>query len=862
MTLGVPFPEGMVSDPQGLSVGKAGESAPIPLQIHPLRHWPDGSCQWVLLDFLVSADPKETVEILLFHGASPGAPEPMRLEKEENCWIVDTGAARFEIPLDRFAPFRRVEIGDQSILGEGGGLCFLEGARDGEFFFPWIRKAEVECRGAVRTTVNLKGWFSSEEGKIPAAFEGRLHFYARQSICRVDFAMVNPRAAHHHGGLWDLGDPASFLFHDLSIHVPMPRSAGENSFQFRFRETASDGLQKLDGDAHSSFRIHQESSGGKNWRSPVHVNREGNIPLLFKGYRVFQNSEPMSEGGRANPFAGWESETGSAGVGVRHFWQNFPKSVSLDSKGITVGLFPRGHGDLHELQGGERKTHSVFFHFSKEKLPENALRWMESPLVPRLPPAWYEKTGVFPYFSASNADPDSFVAQVLQTAIEGENSLFQRRERIDEYGWRNFGELYADHESVNHTGETPFVSHYNNQYDCLYGMLFQFARTGRTEWFQLADEMAAHLRDIDMYHTDGDRPEYNHGPFWHTDHYLEARTATHRSFSRGNAASQEGAYGGGPSLSHLYASGFLCHYWMTGHPHSRDAVLDLGEFARKNLELENRLLLKGFRGLRRAKSMIANRMRGADLVQLGKVYELDGPGRASGNALTTFLDAFQLTGNFDYMKDAESVVYRCVHPEDDLEKRNLEDVENRWMYTVFLQALGKYLDTKRRLGKMDRHWEWARRSLLRYADWMAETECPYLLHPEKLEYPNETWAAQELRKTNVLLFAFRYSTNRDKGRRYFEKAMYFFREGMGLLSGFGERAFLTRPIALLLQNSEMVRGIMEIGDEKEKMLLPDSYRLDGGIGAKRKFREMVQCFSLAEEINMMKWRLFPDLIRR
>jgi hypothetical protein len=444
----------MVFDPRDLSLWKTGEAAAIPLQIHPLQHWPDGSCQWALLDFLVSAAPRETVEIRLSHGASPGAPEPMRLVKEERQWTVDTGAARFDIPLDRFAPFRRIKIGGRSILGEAGALCFLEGARDGEVFFPWIWDAGVECRGPVRTTLNLTGWFASEEGSVPATFAARLHFYAKQSICQVDFAIVNPRAAHHHEGLWDLGDPASFLFQDLSLHIPMPRLVVGNSFQFRFRETPFDGFQRAEGNAHSFFRIHQESSGGKNWRSPVHVNREGEIPLLFQGYRVFQNSEPISEGRRANPFVGWESEAGSAGVGVRHFWQNFPKALVLDSKGITVGLFPRRHGDLHELQGGERKTHSVFFHFFKKEITENALRWMESPLVPTLPPEWYEKTKVFPYFSASKADPDSFFGQIIQTAVEGKNSFFQRRERVDEYGWRNFGELYADHESVNHTGNS------------------------------------------------------------------------------------------------------------------------------------------------------------------------------------------------------------------------------------------------------------------------------------------------------------------------------------------------------------------------------------------------------------------------
>ena len=48
---------------------------------------------------------------------------------------------------------------------------------------------------------------------------------------------------------------------------------------------------------------------------------------------------------------------------------------------------------------------------------------------------------------------------------------------------------------------------------------------------------------------------------------------------------------------------------------------------------------------------------------------------------------------------------------------------------------------------------YARAALLHYAGWMLEHEVPYFDRPEKLEYPTETWAAQEFRKANVLRLA-------------------------------------------------------------------------------------------------------------
>ena len=51
---------------------------------------------------------------------------------------------------------------------------------------------------------------------------------------------------------------------------------------------------------------------------------------------------------------------------------------------------------------------------------------------------------------------------------------------------------------------------------------------------------------------------------------------------------------------------------------------------------------------------------------------------------------------------------------------------------------------------------YARASLLAFASWMVDNEVPYFDHPEKLEYPTETWA-HEMRKANVLRLAAAYA---------------------------------------------------------------------------------------------------------
>jgi hypothetical protein len=173
-----------------------------------------------------------------------------------------------------------------------------------------------------------------------------------------------------------------------------------------------------------------------------------------------------------------------------------------------------------------------------------------------------------------------------------------------------------------------------------------------------------------------------------------------------------------------------------------------------------------------------------------------GPGRGSGNSLAALVDAHRLTGEALFLTKAEQLVRRCIHPADDLAARKLLDVENRWFYTMFLQALGRYLDHKEDLGARDFVYAYARGSLLHYARWMAEHERPYLDKPEILEYPNETWAAQDMRKSEVFKYAARHASGPERSR-FRERSDFFFRTSVDMLTAMPTRT-LARPVVLLL----------------------------------------------------------------
>jgi hypothetical protein len=226
----------------------------------------------------------------------------------------------------------------------------------------------------------------------------------------------------------------------------------------------------------------------------------------------------------------------------------------------------------------------------------------------------------------------------------------------------------------------------------------------------------------------------------------------------------------------------MLHHLLTGCAASRRAVERLGRYvidADDGSKTVFRFLDRGETGH----------------ISLSAFDGYHGPGRATANSLNALVDAHRLTGERAFLAKAERLVRRSIHPEDDLASRNLADVEGRWFYTMFLAALGRYLDHKACLGENDAMYAYGQASLLHYAAWAAEHEYPYLEKPEILEFPTETWAAQDMRKSEILRLAARHAEG-ELRRRFVERARWFFDVSVRQLEEHPTRAFC-RPLVLL-----------------------------------------------------------------
>lgn len=774
LTFGVPLPEGVLREPYAAAL-IAPASQRVSVQGETTAVWRDGSCRWILIDaavphFLLAALDSPGWQLQLVN-LPPEGGRAHRREIENGVALatdvaggqVAVTTGRFQITLaasqnsDLSIGVRRNRHSDPTVAQVN--LSLMDARRRVRAIE--VEHVGVETAGPVRATLNIAGRVRGTRG-IRARV--RLSCFANALLC-LDVALHNSRRARHRGGLWDLGDPGSFLFREFGLQV----ATSERLDHLFWRTTPQGETHHLN--APQQWRLYQDSSGGPHWQHPNQVNRYGQVPCRRPGYALtFSDSkeEQTDSGLRASPLVAVAAGGITVAGCVPRFWQQFPKGLSISDKRLHVGLFPGEWGDLHELQGGEKKVHRVWLSLSdsvEASAGLDSLTWTHAPPRAVLLPEWYTRCGMAgevylaPHARhavqlcddastpmAAGREPSSEQVRrytgFIHRAVFSDEGIVARLDEADEFGWRNDGDVHADHEARYYEGSSPLVSHYNNQFDLLLGLLMQWMHSGDTGWAELADPLARHISDIDIYQTTTDRASFNGGLFWMTDHYLSAQTATHRAFSRQNATRP--GYGGGPSNEHNYATGLLYHYYVTGEPTSREAVMTLADWVCRMDDGRQTPLFPvddGPTGLATATSE----------------PDYHGPGRGAANSINTLVDAWLLSGHSQYIDKAEELIRRTIHPRDDIGRRNLLDAERRWSYTMYLNNLARYLYWKARLATEDMMWSYARAALLHYARWMLERERPYLDRPDELAYPTEAWAAQEFRKANCLRAASVYA---------------------------------------------------------------------------------------------------------
>jgi hypothetical protein len=685
LTCGIPVPKGFVRSTENLAL-YLNDGSLLPAQFQAADTYADGSPRWVLVDFEATIPGGQRASYRLGRRSGvPPASAKLSYSLADGVATIDTGAAVFRVDTQRFRLLDTVKLGGVELLGEATGdtgivLEDVAGRRWSAADRP--ARAEWEDAGPLRTVLCVRGQFGAEPTP-PADYVCRLHFRAGKAEVRVLLTVRNPSAHQHEGNLWDLGARGSTHIEDLSILLPL---AGGQPW----RGAVPNDAQTAGGTA---IKLYQDSSGGENWRSVNHIDKDYRVPVSFRGYQIEADGRRAGEGNRA---AGWLHAVGSPGgaaVALREFWQNFPKALELSQPGLRIGLWPREFAVPHELQGGEQKTHEMLFVFHAPGMDaqaiEDRLRAFHQPLYAAPDPAAVLAAGTF--WPTAPLDRRRYArleaacdANVVPAAPQGA-TIQSQWERIDEYGWRHFGDTFADNERApeamirdfpeHHIGRMP-ISHFVNEYDGIATLMLQGLRREDPRWLWMADVMARHHADICIYHTDTGSPAYAHGPFMHTTHETAAYRSTLRSYPvEAKRYNLRYGQGGGPNAGHTYVECLAHHYRLTGDRTSLEAFLEVADWAADSPWFSRRMM---------------------------------GDQRGYGNLLATFVQAYQLSRNRKYYDRAMTLVGWIEEPFEGLGG------------TLLAKAAGGFLDMKAEAGELDADYRRMQELLLAIGDLYLE----------------------------------------------------------------------------------------------------------------------------------------------
>jgi len=509
LTFGVPLAQGRVFAGDRCEFHTGNVLTPVQTRI--LSQWPDGSARWLLADTL-----------------APAAAGAAQLH-------VSAEPAADSTPLARpVAAGALAESGDLRVLLDGG--LRIE-RRDGT---AWKRMADgLELTGALADGRALRG--GTPQG-VTIEENG-----PRRAVIRADIPVTDGQGVVHLRCRLRLhvyaDQPFIRIVQRMEVVSPeLPTDGDEANRMLRLRRLEC----RLNCDTEAPARrwVHEHD---QSWRVTSEEGIEV-VPGRMPGhFRI-----PVAQGALA--------------VGIKEFWQTWPRGFRQESEAIVLELLPELSGDA--LPGDEDAWHRIYFWLKDGAyllrsglalrsewllgvLPANAAEsaadamfdWLEHPPVVRPDPAYTNATGVLVPFGLKAASTMPDYEALLARALD---AFHADREHYRAYGQINFGDWY---------GESGW-SWGNNEYDPPYCDYLEFLRGGDPRWTELGAQAARHLADVDTIHPHGFQPVHMPG---HLGGYLPP-------FFR----SKIGGTSSHPS--HTWVEGPVLHYVLTGDEFTRESI--------------------------------------------------------------------------------------------------------------------------------------------------------------------------------------------------------------------------------------------------------------------------------------------------
>lgn len=473
VSVGVPFPRGAVGSTTQLRL-LDGRRRELPLQARPLALWPDDSVRWALLDF--EGDGREGLSVQYGRDVCPEpVPTPLTATPSETGIAVNTGPMRVDFPRDATVLPGLVSLrqGDGTYRAltptdarPAVRVVADDGADDSRVYEAGAPESvELEEAGPMRACVQIVVPHLNAAGATLFRSIFRVHLFRGRDLVRVLHTFENDVTQEEFTCIRALEVRADF-------DVGGAPQARLGRHRCRAAKTRSLSLQQ------------------------THDNR----------FTVMLGRQTLQRGRRADGRAELHGEEARVTLALRDFWQNYPKGIEVDARGIALQIcpplapdaYPRGGEEedrlyyylldgKYRLRCGTARTCEFYFGFGQGTSAAVMVSNAQTPPLYSVSLPAFNRSRALTRLPAKDPSPYPPYEQWVEAA---QSAYAEDRRESRAYGMLNYGDWF---------GERTY-NWGNQEYDAAWCFLQEYLRGGHPDFYTWSEEAARHLADVDTCH--------------------------------------------------------------------------------------------------------------------------------------------------------------------------------------------------------------------------------------------------------------------------------------------------------------------------------------------------------------------------
>jgi hypothetical protein len=553
---GFPLPPGRCQHAADVHVADS-TGRPLPSASQVLQRRPDGSIEWVLIDFLCDLGPSQEMDVFVVprRAETPLPRHPVTLVENVSGITLSNGITTLELGRSGDALVRELVFHGVTLISLADRFDLETIDLGGKIFRASLAhevKLTVERANPMVAVVVAEGSHQARDGSRFLDFTLRFTLAADIADVKIEhtFHDRQPDEAVHFAKAIRLVattrmDPSAKKRvrqqHHGQAYFPRPIDIAENA------EIVSSSVNDLDRYRETFKPLRRGAVFLRNVGS-LHENY-GDYPPHMRPDQPTPFREEHGVGAlrRVYPYVGWVTPQLSVAIGIERWDKLHPKSLHLDENTLTFSVWPDWATPCRLVQGAAR-THTLWLtaqprELGIDQIEQHYLRWEIGGLDPvaiSIEPAWTRHCQAMEMHHLLEYQPHKypFLENLIEVAPAAGNPSRFTYDRHGGTGMFNYGDIVSD------GGAT------NNEDDVLVLFpLLDYLRTGNVYCFDYGRESARHYMEVDFCDFSTNRRQHG-GLVAHTMNHFEGM-----------------AY-----PSHQWVEGILAYYYLTGEPRARRVV--------------------------------------------------------------------------------------------------------------------------------------------------------------------------------------------------------------------------------------------------------------------------------------------------